>query len=409
MLFADDIKKEDTYSLCDVFSRDKYFYKNSVVRVVGWETPVSVFYRDGHQIKMRFKSCIKIFSDRFTDSPYEGDPSDPLYDIHLEKYKSERHIRRLRYYIGKYKEAGVPFEATAVVPAYLKSIFVKEGYLMQEEFVLNEDMPVLPLFDSDCLWTPVDVDAILTDFSNRSVMCREDAMLVYWDGNIKFGKVGFDGKFYDTGALMSLRKSPKAYEFSEGINECKMPLWFAECKLRTTMCFLRDYIVAPDNTCYDYEGNEIPHKTRHHRNVAFMNDIIKLFYKDALPNHYIGVYLQATIPEELTRFELDDVERIVVPHLATKNMLYKKALDRFLELKAILKKAGFTSEFELPFRNILELNKVKKCGGSGRGMCSEKLLENLKKLHKRAGNKKMSSLLCDIDLLKKEVAGINGR
>lgn len=409
MLLINSIKKEETCGLCDALSRDRFFYKNSIVKVVGWETPVSVFYKEGRYVKMRFKKSLKFFEKDFSDTPYGSDPSCPLYYIQLEKYKSERYIRQIRYAVEEFKKSGFTFEATPLVPAELKRMFEREGYLHKEEFVLNDDSTMISLFDADCLWCPVDVDAIITGYTNRDTMCSEDAMLVYWDGRVIHGKVGFDSRFYDTGTLLSLDNDSKVYELTEGVRESEKPWWIDNYKLRTTIYFLRDYIVAPDNICYSYDGKELAYKTRHHKNVAFMNDLIRLLCKRKMRDRYIAVHLQATIPDELTRFELDDVERIIVPHLATQNALDERALKRFLALKTIIKKAGFKTEFQTQLRNILELNGHRECGGSGRGMCSEKLLANLNKLHKKAGNERMAVLLCDFDLLKKEVACINGR
>jgi len=74
MIFVEGVQKTEEYDLYDVFGRDKIFYKNSIVRVAGWETPVSLIYREGEEVKIRFKKEIEKYAEGFEDVPFEPHP-----------------------------------------------------------------------------------------------------------------------------------------------------------------------------------------------------------------------------------------------------------------------------------------------------------------------------------------------
>ncbi len=92
----------------------------------------------------------------------------------------------------------------------------------------------------------------------------------------KFGNIGFDSRFY---ALNVFTDKLNVYDLSNGIKQVEMPKWLNKNEFGYT--FLRNYIVCPDNDCYSYEGKYLDINTKHHKNVRFLNDVIKLLCKDS--------------------------------------------------------------------------------------------------------------------------------
>ena len=410
MIFVEGVQKTEEYDLYDVFGRDKIFYKNSIVRVAGWETPVSLIYREGEEVKIRFKKEIEKYAEGFEDEPFEPHPmfNEPLfYDIMVKNYNDEQPIRCLNYAIQQYKKTNVDFTPVKLFPAELKEKLENEE-LMQVSYPLDSERS---LFDASCYWFPVDVDAILIDFKNRETIAKDEAVTVFADGRMMFGHVGYDKKFYRLGS----HKNPNGceiYSFDNGITKIDTPQWLSNPHLLGMgYQFLKEYVVTRDCLCYNYNGDFLENKTKHHKNVKLMNDLIRLLWKinakDSF-SFYDGPYTNLMVPKEFSEFNIDDVERVVIPHLASKEILNNKALEHFIEVKRIIKNAGLENDFEHALRNIVDMNKSKIYGGSKRNICGIRLISNLRKLYKKVGSERLSGLLRNSVELKREVAQING-
>lgn len=412
MIFVDGVRKEEKYDLFDVFGRDKIFYKNSVVRVAGWETPVSLIYREGNEVKIRFKKEIEKYAEGFEDEPFEPHPmfnESVFYDIMVKDYDEEQPIRRLNYAIQQYKKMNKDFTPVKLFPNELAEK-LESGEWMQVEYLLNSDNY---LFDASCYWFPVDVDAILTGFKNRDAVAGDEAIIVFADGNVKmiFGHAGYDKKFYHFGPYQSSNIC-EVYSFDNGITRLATPLWLSNPGwFGMGYQFLREYVITRDCCCYSYSGKLLKDKTKHHKNVRFVNDLIRLLQKKRFEGYCDfsgGPSTKLTVPNAFLQFTIDDVERVIVPHLASKENINSKALEHFREVKKLIKSAELENDFEDAFRNIVELNKSRIYGGSKRNICGDRLLDNLHKLRKKVGSKRLSDLLRDAVELKKEVARING-
>jgi len=407
MLYLESVRKEETYGLNDVFGRSKIYYPNSTDRIWGWETPVSVIYRDRTKVKLRFKKCIKSYGEDFSEVSFEEAAKTEFF-INKNDYMKKQEVARLKYAVGKYKESREKFECNALTPRELEQILDQDDLLMEREYLLSDDGAFLtPLYDSDSYWFAVDVDCIISDFSNREAVGKERAVVSFWSGEYINGSIGFDGKFYNIGFFFSKEEKNNIFDIKNGLNAIEMPAWLQDLRIFGVCKFLREYIITPDNFCFDYEGVFLENKTQHHQNVAFLNEIIHRLRKLHLTYYRGRFQLQATLPDELKSISIDDIENILVPHLASKKALNKNALKRFLELKAIIKKAGVQEDFVPVLRNIFALNACSDCGGSRLGICSEKLMANLKKLLKSADKEKSADLFMNFDQLREEVARIN--
>ena len=409
MIFVDGVLEKERYDLYDVFGREKFFYKNSTVRVVGWETPVSLIYRDGNEVKIRFKKEIERYAVGFKDEPFKPHPmfdDSVFYDIMIKNYSDKQPIRCLNYAIKQYKIANKDFAPVKLFPAELKEKLENEE-LMQVAYPLESERS---MFDASCYWFPIDVDAILIDFKNKETVPKSKAATIFADGRMMFGDVGYDSKFY----CLESYEEQKVYSFDNGITKIDTPQWLLNPRLfGMGYNFLKEYVVTNDCDCYNYNGDFLENKTKHHKNVKLMNDLIRLLWKiDSRDgyrfNFYDGPYTNLLVPREFLEFNIDDVERVVIPHLASKEIINNKALEHFIEVKKIIKKVGLENDFEHAFRNIIDLNKSKIYGGSKRNICGERLLSNLRKLHKKIGSERLSDLLQNPVELKKEVAQING-
>ena len=408
MLFVNGIRKEETYDFFDVFGRDKIFYKASIARIVGWETPASIIYKDGKQIKIRFKKILEPHYDSYIDKPFEGDPEFLFYDKQLEDYNLQEPNRRLAYAIEQFKISQNHFKAEPLFPKELEERLNNKSAFMAAEYSFDDKYDLDSFFDSTCYWFPVDIDAILTDYKNRETIRHNEGIIAYADGTAKFGHLGFDRNFYFFNGGFKYPPQKKVYQIDTGIRETSVPNWFDVSGNPFGYTFLRDYIVTPDNNCYDYSGAFLDSKTKHYQNVKLLNDLIKMFMVKDIRCYSDTIHVQPIIPKEFIEFDIDIIETIVVPHLSSKKMLNQTALLHFLDVKSIITKVGLSKNFEPALKNILDLNKSNVYGGSKRNICGTQLLENLKKLHKKVGNQKMAFLLENEIELKRNIATLNG-
>lgn len=407
MIFVNGINKEDTYSLYDVFGREKIFYKNTTIRIQGWETNASLFYIRDNKLRIRFKKVLEPFYNSYQDPPFDGDRNYLLYDMDLMEYNSKEPFRRMEYAIEQFKTTNESFSTSTLLPKEIEEKLSDTDAFIGPEFSFENEIDYSEFYNTSCYFFPVDIDSFVTDYLNRNSFCHDEAMLVYWNGNTIHGHVGYDGNFYRTDVFPGHNDKPQVYSIKNGIEKIMMPEWLSDNKLSYGYTFLRKYIVRRDNNCFAYSGEHLDDRTRHHKNVKLLNDIIRLLYKDYHKGYSDTPYLQLIVPREFVNFDIASIESVVVPHLESKGALNRVAWKHLKSVISILEKVGLSTNFECAFRNILLLNKSSIYGGSRRNICSDQLSENLRKLNKKVGNVRMAFLLENEVELKIEVAKIN--
>lgn len=407
MLFANGIHKDDTYSLYDVYGRNKVFYKSTTVRIQGWETNASLFYIRDNKLRIRFKKVLEPFYNSYQDPPFVGDPDFLFYDMELIEYNSKEPIRRMEYAIKQFKATNESFSISPLLPREIEEKLSDTDAFIGPEFSFENEITFSDFYDTSCFFFPVDIDVFLTDFLNRNSFCHDEAMLVYWNGNTIHGHVGYDGNFYRTDIFPKCNDKPQVYNIRNGVQQISTPHWLSDNDLNYGYTFLKNCIVCRDNNCFSYSGEHLPVNTKHHKNTKLLNDLIRLLYKNPKKGYSDAPYLQLVVPREFVDFDISSIENIVVPHLESKGALNKTAWEHFKNIKAIIEKVGLSTNFESAFRNILDLNKSQIYGGSKRNICSEHLAENLRKLNKKFGNDRMAVLLKDEVQLKFEIAKMN--
>ena len=410
MIFVNGIHKEDTYSLNDVFYRDKIFYHNTIIPIQGWETNASLFYIRNNKLRIKFKKVLEPFYNAFQDLPFDGNPEFLFYDQQLEDYNSKEPLRRMEYAIEQFKATNDSFSIKALLPKEIKEMLSDNELFIGPEFSFENEIDYSQFYNTSCYFFPIDIDVFLTDFSNHKIHSfrYNEAMQVYWNGKVIRGHVGYDGNFYRTDVFPGHNSKAEVYSIKNGLKKISTPPWLSTDKLSFGYTFLKNYIVCPDNCCYSYQGEKLEDFTKHHKNVRLLNDLIRLLYKKPKKEYSDEPYLQLIVPRKFTCFDISVVENIVVPHLLTKGALNKVAFENFKNVKAIIEKVGLSEDFECAFRNILNLNKSKIYGGSTRNIfCGKQLSENLRRLNTKVGNNRMAFLLQNETELKTEIARIN--
>ena len=138
-----------------------------------------------------------------------------------------------------------------------------------------------------------------------------------------------------------------------------------------------------------------------------MNKIIKRFWNHRLPDFDNSLKLTVTYSGEIDTVTFDTIDYIIIPYMKSFGGVSDSALLCYEELKKIFLKAGITSNFTEEFKTIFRLNKSHLFGGSKRGFCGRRLVENLKFLQKRMDKKDFLSMLSNEETLKAAILGIN--
>lgn len=406
-MFIDGIIEGELYNIEDVFGRDSFYYLNSTLRIIGWETPVSIIYIDGEAVRICYNKRLWDFSKDYTDVPYEGEGTvfDKAFE---EEYIKEKHIRKLVYALKRYKEAGVEFKPVKLFPDELKEKLQSDEYFTVEGASVFRNMFGKPL-NCHSLWLPVDVDAIITnDGSDQG----NEAEIVFSHDILPqriIGHVGYDGNFYEHNFYVLLDDNKNyfnVYSLDSGLKEI-------ECKHKIKSddvpgsSFLKSYVILPDGSCYDYDGEFCERETVHHKNVNLINKLIyKLgdFSKEIDRSH---PYLTIKSTDMIYAFDIDFVEKLILPTLKSLNALSTKAYNDFIEIKKLIVYAGLSKDFGNAIQNVMELNKSKVFGGSGKGLASKRLIENLNVLKRRTAKRDFALLLNNVTGLKARIQKIN--
>lgn len=85
----------------------------------------------------------------------------------------------------------------------------------------------------------------------------------------------------------------------------------------------------------------------------------------------------------------------------------ESALQCYEELKKVCLNAGITSEFATEFKNIFNLNKSYLYGGSKRGFCGRRLVENIKALQRKLSKKDFRNMLSNQESFKSAILKLN--
>ena len=413
-MYIDGIDKSEYYNLEDVFGREKIFYLNSTLRIIGWETPISIIYLDGEKVKACFKKELFDFAKDYVDPPYKKE--DSVFDnIFEEEYYSDKSIRKLQYALKKYKEAGYKFEITKLFPDELKEKLKSDEYFGVKGADVFCDIFANP-HDCNSYWFPVDVDAIIINdvfpFEKSKHSVKAEIVFVH-DYLMKrmTGFVGYDGLFYAEHGVSLCENEEnvylKAFSVKDGLKNVKSDIKIKRLDMYSA-AFLKNYIVAYDGTCYDYDGELCERETTHHQNVNFINGLIHTLSDFSKEIDYSQMHLEMKAPDMIYEVNVDVVENLIVPSLKSIDALNKKAYNDFLEIKKLIVYAGLSRNFEKALLNIKEMNKSKVFGGSSRGFASKRLLESLNILKKRTSKNEFMALLNNDVELRKRIAKING-
>ena len=223
------------------------------------------------------------------------------------------------------------------------------------------------------------------------------------------GHIGYDGIFY---ALQPSSRDEdqylKAFSIKNGIKATESDLKIKHNNFFSRIIFLKNYIVACDGTCYDYDGDLCERETTHHKNVEFINGMIYTLSNFSKEIYYYEMRLEIKATDMIYEVDVDIVENLIAPSLKSVDALNKKAYSDFLEIKKLIVYAGLSRNFEKALLNIKEMNNFKIFGGSSRGFASKRLLESLRILKKRTSQSEFRSLLNNDVELRKRIAKIHG-
>ena len=406
-----DMHPEDYYDLSDVFGVDKFFYKNSTVRIVGWETPVSLIYSDGKSVYIKFKKELLKYASSFEDTPIDCKPDSLFYDLSLKNHMEEAPLRQLAFALQQYKAQTNQFSTTQLFPKDVQIQLEKRYLYLPEEYLLSDD-GANPLYDATCYWFPVDVDAVLISNKTENKPDKSSCVIVDFRGKRTFGNIGYDGNFYhfDLQTMSGNSKKPAAdiFDVENGLKKIGPVSWNQSGFDSFYPNFLREYIVLRDNTCYDYSGKVLPDRTRHYKNIAFVNSIIRLLRKKNVLFSGRQPRLSIEYPQQFDTVNIDLVETVIFPYLRSFDALNETAAERFMEVKIILVKAGLSNQFESAFKTILDMNQSPVYGGSKKNICGKALIASLQKLQKKLLQSRFSALLNDEVECKRTLATMNG-
>ncbi|MBQ7980961.1 MAG: hypothetical protein IJ305_05060, partial [Oscillospiraceae bacterium] len=252
-----EISERQKYRIIEIFGRDKFFYKPTLVRIAGWETPVSLIFAKDGKIIFRFKKTLLNY----------------LTKTEAEKIDIESELC-IRYALKKYKLVAKEFSATPLTLSELNEAL--SGKLFDRAFPEDAEMTI---FDGSDLWFPIEEDCVLVGLSESVDGDGNGAVFCYADGTFRFGKVGFDGKFYQIENMPFAPRCTGVFSLDGTTDGEPAPEWINAEVWGGRFKFTRDCVKRPDNRCFSYDGKELSDRTIHHKNIALLNDMIKLLYK----------------------------------------------------------------------------------------------------------------------------------
>ena len=413
MLLLNGYKEREFYRIIEVLSPKNKFYGNSGIPIVAFITPMSLVYsgRKNHLV-VKFKKQILDYADGFIDEPLEqGDMPQALYELKLETYEKEKPLRLLSYCIEQYKRSTDEEFYSRPISYRLLTELLSSGEYIDEEFSFSpgDDNP---LFDGDSYWFPCQIDTIFTGFSSRAF--RNNAVIAQFNKPHIYGVLGYNSVLYsmehqsngeDIFKETDVQKC--AYYIDTEHNTARKvdtPEWLNGVSFFsfTSVLFVKDYIVLPDNTCINYYGEVLVDKTIHYRHVDELNEIIKLFvdYKalERIPQHI--PYLEIAVPNDFSILNIDVIENLILPMLESKDCLNDIAAMNYIRLHTLFEKIGLTTEFTTALVNISEVNKKV----SKTDLCGDELFSILCLLAKTLDNNdEFIALLNDINRLQEVV------
>ena len=413
MLFLNGYKDRELYRITEILSPKNKYYGNSGIPIDAFITPMSVIYTDSkNRLVVKFKKEIIKYGEEFVDEPLEKEnTSQCLYELRLESYNKEKPLRHLAYCIEKYKNTtDEEFYSHPISYKLLKELLSSDEYMDTEYSFTAEDYN--PLFDGDSYWFPCAIDTVFASFTNR--LMRNNAVIAQFNTHHIFGYLGYDSVLYcmdyqskgeDTITEADLRR--RAFYIDTEKNtarEIDVPDWMKNIGFFnfSSVQFLKDYIVLPDNTCIDYCERELPDKSTHYKNVNSMNDLIKLLI-DCKSIDKTGTntpYLDIKAPDNFDTLKLDMVENLIVPMLRSRNLLNDVAYENFLRLRELFIKIGLTTDFATAIVNIATVNESLS---ETEALCCDELFNTLCMLEKSMDKDDFISLLNDLDRLQEVI------
>lgn len=408
-MFINSTFENERYDFLSLFGREMFFHEGTNNRIEGWETPISVIFKHKNDIIIRFKKELKKYMHGFVDEPFDDSNSGIWTDVFRENHIRELPNRKIDYAISMFKKEHNAIYRKILTSDELESLLCGEQ-LLPDEFSFVDD--TISIFDSDCFWFPVGVDTIIADFVNRPTIARTTCAISRFNGERYLGHIGYDKKFYHLSNfnLGDSHDEPVYGYTCSSLDDLDHPSYPKHLKVSTPFYeanFYKDYIQTENDVCYNYDGDYIEGKTIHHKNVSFLNKIIKRFWNHRLPDFDNSLKLTVTYSGEIDTVTFDTIDYIIIPYMKSFGGVSDSALLCYEELKKIFLKAGITSNFTEEFKTILRLNKSHLFGGSKRGFCGKRLVENLKFLQKRMDKKDFLSMLSNEETLKAAILEIN--
>ena len=423
MLFLNGYKDEERFTFVDVFGRDKFFFKDSKTRIMGWETSVSTFLTTkDNALIVKFKKTLLKYTKGFKDSPFECDLLEPLRSFRRKNYYSDEMKRKrfIEYALKKYKESKTgSFEPQ--IADVTKVIALRNNKYTGDEYLDDEYVIIKKAYDKEngtvCFWFPVDIDTVIVNRVNdeKSWSTYSTCFLVDFQINVIMCELGSDKNLYSFGLTEvenkegTMCKNYKLFSIEGGLKELPVKEWMSNVRILTSPIFLQDYIILEDNKCITYDGYVLHKKTLHYRNVSLINRIIAdLLDYNPEPQKY-DLNLKLTNNNDIEQVTLKLIENVIVPYVLVSGFLKKKSIEQFYCLASIYKKSGLKEEdFQVVYKNLRELNKHPIYGGDIENVCSKKILKTIANIQGEIPKQDFDSLLKDEIALKKEVAKHQG-
>ncbi len=367
-MIIESVSEHYKYDGLDVTERERFYYRDSTVRIVGWETPVSVIYVRGKDVYLRFRAALSAFEqDEKTDN------------------RTVRHRRAARRFCQQ--EPYAPM--TPLTKEALDERLAEEG--LSQAYCLSDGMD-----DAESFWYPVRADAVLFFMKKLSSdRPSNDATIRLFDGTCVCGGIGFDGRFYTKAADGAYVSEPETFDRPEP--------WpsDAPCSQYPFLTLYRQYAVVGDR-CYSYSGEYLEERTVHHRSCGQVIGLYNLLHKRAKALSADHVYMDILLPP-LAGVTETMVKDVLLPLMRAEGTADPRKTAQLNTLIAHIDYARLSDSFYEVLQRLLSLNADRLCGGTGRRLCSRALLAHLQTLRDTCSEAAFAALLSDETALRTEI------
>lgn len=371
-MWIKEVSDRQQYGALDVVDRAWLYYPDSTVRIVGWETPVSVIFARGKQVLLRLKRTIVTYADG-------ADVGD----------ETER-----RRCMTRFRQTG-DTSRRALAAEELEAL-LSSDVCFEEEYRLSEEAPYIR-DTAQSVWFPVSADAVLFVYS--SIVTGEPlrtGIVRAFDGSCAYTTLGFDGRLY-------FERRDGIYVAAYAQYDQPQP-WVTEKTYRPyrTLTLYREYAVVNGEHCYDYDGNYLEERSTHHRCCAELHRLYDKLRKR--PTHErkrrVGVSVSDSVRMVVELPPLKAVSRYLVADVLIPAMKAERIADlrKTATMETLIEMIEY-AESDAPFYEILErlmrMNRLRECGGTGRGICSRELMAHLRVFRKAIPKARFAALLND--------------